>query len=242
MVFQKLLSDAKLEGSIVIFDLAKQTYYSNDFEWAARGHLPASTFKIVNSIIGLEMSKIDYEQTIFEWDNTPKRFKSWEQDLNLHDAFHYSCVPCYQSLARDIGVDDMRAYIAEMQYGDLDIQTQNIDRFWLNGKSKISQFQQIDFLQRFYQGKLPITDDTHRIMKALMVIEDKDTYRLSGKTGWSISQNKNNAWFVGYVEKEEQVYFFATNIMPKDHFDMRNFASARKQVTYDALLALNIID
>ena len=64
--FQKLIDTAGLKGSILLYDAHKAIYYSNDFEWATTGQLPASTYKIPNSIIGLETKEVD-ESTIFKW-------------------------------------------------------------------------------------------------------------------------------------------------------------------------------
>ena len=67
------------------------------------GHLPASTFKIPNSIIALETGLIEDDSTLIKWDGDERRLPAWEQDLVFRDAFHYSCVPCYQEIARKIG-------------------------------------------------------------------------------------------------------------------------------------------
>lgn len=183
--FQSILDSAHLKGSILIHDFNKNKYYSNDFNWAREGHLPASTFKIANSIIGLEIGIIENDQKVFEWDGEERMFESWEQDLILKDAFHFSCVPCYQELAREIGSSRMNLYLEKLDYGNIDVDSTNIDLFWLAGESTISQFQQLDFLERFYSKDLPISVHTYDIMKTIMIIEDVD-YKLSGKTGWSI--------------------------------------------------------
>jgi beta-lactamase class D len=72
-------------------------------------------------------------------------------------------------------------------------------------------------------------------MKRLMVIEETDTFKLSGKTGWSIRNGNNNGWFVGYYEKEGKVLFFATNSNPREKFNMDLFPMIRKEITLQAL-------
>ena len=42
--FGKILDSLGVEGSILIYDNASKTYYSNDYIWAKEGNLPASTF------------------------------------------------------------------------------------------------------------------------------------------------------------------------------------------------------
>lgn len=233
--FQEILDSANLKGSILVYDFKREIYKSNDFGWAKKSHLPASTFKIPNSIIGLEMGILKNDSTLFKWNGEQRRLDVWEQDLSLKDAFHYSCVPCYQELAREIGVKQMEKYIDEFSYGDIKVDSTNLDFFWLQGDSKINQNQQIDFLRRFYLSELPIKRKTDDIMKRMMIIKQNENYVLRGKTGWSITNDINNAWFVGYVETKENVYFFATNVEPMPKFDMNDFPEARKMVTYKAL-------
>lgn len=111
----------------------------------------------------------------------------------------------------------------------------NINVFWLEGESKINQFQQIDFLKRFYKSELPISEITENTMKKMMVIDDNKENKLSGKTGWSIRNGNNNGWFVGYLETASKTYFFATNIEPKKDSDIDQFLTARKEITNRAL-------
>jgi beta-lactamase class D len=239
--FGEILDSAKVQGAILVYAAEDDKFYSNDFEWSKQGSLPASTFKIANSIIGLETGVVEGDSTIFKWDGQPKALKVWEQDLRFREAFHYSCVPCYQQIARRVGYERMTAYIQKLDYGNIQFDSSLIDRFWLEGESTITPFQQIDFLQRFYNAQLPIKERTHSIMKKLMVMEENEQYKISGKTGWAIRNGNNRGWFVGYVETNEQVYFFATNIIPKEQFNMNLFPKIRTEITYKALQALNII-
>ncbi len=238
--FQSMLDSADLAGSILILDPIKKIFYSNDFEWAHTGKLPASTFKIPNTIIGLETGIIENEKTLFKWNGEKRASKYWEQDLTIKDAFQLSCVPCYQEIARKIGTNQMRTKIEYINYGSMVFDSTTIDQFWLKGNSSITQFEQIDFLQRFYNSSLPISPRTENIMKSLFVIDKNEAYRISGKTGWSINDQINNGWFVGYIELSQDVYYFATNIEPKKNFDMKLFPPLRKEITYKALQLLKI--
>ena len=156
--------------------------------------------------------------------------------------FIFSCVPCYQEIAKKIGVERMNISLDKFDYKGMNVDSTNIDKFWLQGKSRISQFQQIDFLKKLYKGKLPISKRTDMLMKKIFLIKKNKQYSLNGKTGWSISNGIHNGWFVGYVEKQNNIYFFATNITPKDNFNMKLFPKSRKEVTFKALKKLNIIN
>jgi beta-lactamase class D len=239
--FQTLIDSSDVKGSILIYDLKDDKYYSNNFNWAKKGNLPASTYKITNSIIALETGVVQSDSTLFKWNGEERRLKIWEQDLIFKDAFHYSCVPCYQEVARKIGVNRMNKYLDKFDYGKMKVDSTNIDLFWLEGESQINQYQQIEFLKRFYNSELPISQRTETIMKRMIVIEEDETYKLSGKTGWSIRDGNNNGWFVGFVEIKENTYFFATNIEPNQRFNMDMFPMIRKELTFKALKQLNII-
>ena len=237
---KSIIDSSGVAGSILIYDPQKEVYYSNDFAWAEIGRLPASTFKITNSIIALESGAVENDSTVFKWDGKKRRFKIWEQDLIFRDAFRFSCVPCYQDVARRIGPKRMNEYLAKLRYGNMDVDSSNIDVFWLEGNSRISQFQQIHFLKRFYNSQLPISERTEKTVKRMMVMDNNEDYILSGKTGWSIRGGHNNGWFVGFVEKGNQVFYFATNIEPAEQFDMKRFPKTRKEITYRALKKMDI--
>ncbi len=237
--FQTFIDSADVAGSILIYDLKDDKYYSNNFSWAKKGNLPASTFKIPNSIIALETGVVENDSTLFKWNGEERRLKVWEQDMTLKEAFHYSCVPCYQEIARKIGVKQMNEYLNKLDYGKMNVDTTNIYMFWLEGESQINQYQQIEFLKRFYNSELPISKRTEAIMKRMIVIEENETYKLSGKTGWSERNGNNNGWFVGFVETKENTYFFATNIEPNQKFNM--FPMIRKELTFKALEQMEIM-
>lgn len=240
--FQDILDSAKVNGSILIYDAQEKSFYSNDFDWSNKGQLPASTFKIPNSIIALETGIVENDSTLFKWDGQSRALKVWEQDLVFRDAFHFSCVPCYQEVARKVGLQRMKQHVAQFNYGAIKVDSSTIDNFWLVGDSRISPFQQIDFLGRFYRSELPITARTEQIMKSMMVLEDKVNYKLSGKTGWSIDRGHDNGWFVGYLESKDNIYYFATNVEPQEQFDMNLFPMIRKAVTFQALREMGLME
>lgn len=238
--FGQIMDVVGVRGSVLIYDPQKRIYYSNNFQWAEKGFLPASTFKIVNSIIALETEVVENDSTLFPWHGEKRRLSVWERDMTFKDAFHLSCVPCYQGIARNVGVMLMKGYLTRFGYGHMIVDSSNIDTFWLDGESTISQMEQIDFLRKFYFSQLSISERTEQIMKSLMVISDKNNSRLSGKTGWSIRHGSHNGWFVGYLEKDLEVYFIATNINPKKNFDMDLFPVVRKGISMEALKVMGL--
>jgi beta-lactamase class D len=239
--FQQIIDAAGVSGSVLIYDPQKDIYYSNNFERCKTGFLPASTFKIVNSIIALETGVVAGDTTLLKWDGQTRQRPEWNKNMTLNEAYHVSCVPCYQEIARKIGAKRMRSWLDTLHFGHMVFDTASIDLFWLEGESKISQFEQIDFLKRLYYTKLPVSERTFTSMKKMMVLDDNQQYKLSGKTGWAIRNENNYGWFVGYVEKGNAVYFVATNIEPKEAFNMDMFPKIRSEITLAALSKLGFI-
>jgi len=226
-----LLDSALLDGVILVYDESNNQLISNNFDKATEQVLPASTFKIPNTIIGLETDKIESEQTIFKWDGEERAMSVWEQDLVLRDAFQFSCVPCYQSLALRIGLDTMHHYLDKLQFGEMIVTQSTLDNFWLTGPSKISPYEHVEFIRKLFHVELPIKKRTQNIMKNILSIDHSAEYHLSGKTGWANLPNKDIGWFVGYLEKDNNNYFFATKVEPKENFDMKDFPRIRMELT-----------
>ena len=234
-----ILKKYDVTGSVLIYDPKTKSYYSNDFDWAKTACSPASTFKIPNSIIALETGVLESETSVFKWDGKPRRQAKWEKDLTLKEAFQVSCVPCYQEVARKVGVERMRKMLDKMNYPGMIFDSTSIDNFWLEGDSKITQFEQIDFLERFYFSELLISKRTETIMKDIMIIETTENYVLSGKSGWTFRDEMNVGWLVGYLESKGKVYFFATNI-EKAEATMETFPQIRIDVTLESFGVLGI--
>ena len=237
----KLMKTAPAKGAILIYDYQQKRYYSNDFEWAKRGQLPASTFKIPNSLIALEVGTVKNDSTLIKWDGNKRYLKIWEKDMIFRQAFHLSCLPCYQELSRKAGEEQMHAWVDKLKYGKMVFDSTSYDRFWVVGESLITPFQQIEFLMRFHEKKLPITERTDKIAKRMMIKEQTDQYVLRAKTGLSNPEGKLNGWFVGYVEKGDDLYFFATNLDPKPGTPDKKFIPLRIELTMKALKQKGIL-
>lgn len=230
----------KANGSILIYNQKENSYTGYNLERCNVAFCPASTFKIPNTLIALEsgVATTDY---VFEWKGEKRTFPAWEKDMTLAEAFKASCVPVYQEIARRVGVNKMKNYVQLFNYGNMDINPENIDKFWLEGNSSITQYQQIYFLQKLYNLELPVSGQSMKSVKEIMLHEATDNYRISGKTGWAVRQNESITWFVGYVEANNNVYFFATNVAPSSETDLQTFSQVRIDLTRTILKQLEII-
>jgi beta-lactamase class D len=77
------------------------------------------------------------------------------------------------------------------------------------------------------------------IVKNIMVYETTDDYTLRGKTGWAQLPGKNIGWFVGYIELDENTYFFATNIETEKAGP--DFPASRIDITKSILKELSLL-
>lgn len=239
-VLKKIFDQYGMKGSFLIANQALTEYRYYNKKRAESAFLPASTFKIPNTIIGLETGAINSE-TVFLWDSTERRLDAWEKDLKLKESFQVSCVPCYQEVARKIGFRRMKDYLGKFDYGTMIFDENTVDKFWLEGESKISSYEQIDFLKKFYNDELGIKQSTKAIMLNIMLSENTKDYKLYGKTGWSVRNGNNYGWYVGFLETPGNLYFFAVTMEPKNKKDTDSFAKNRKQLTIDCLKKVGLI-
>ena len=117
------------EGCFVMFDLQKDSYIKYNSKRCGDRFIPASTFKIFNSLVGLETGAVNDENEMMKWDGEKRIYNMWNQDHNMTSAFKYSAVWFYQELARRIGEEKMQKHISANHYGNEDI-SGGIDKFW----------------------------------------------------------------------------------------------------------------
>jgi beta-lactamase class D len=199
------------DGAFVLYDLNGNRYVRYNSQRCAERLLPASTFKIMTALIGLETGVIPDENFIIPWDGTQYENSTWNQDHTLKTAFQNSVVWYYQEVARRIGRERMQQYIDAVGYGNQDM-TGKTDSFWLDGAIRISADEQVEFLKKLYQDDLPFSSRSMALVKEIMLLENDQAHRLRGKTGSGWVDNLYIGWFVGYQEVNGNVYFFATNI------------------------------
>jgi beta-lactamase class D len=238
--FKKFYDDYNVEGSFVLYDQseAKYTFY-NESQFKQQ-FSPASTFKICNSLIGLETGVIKNENFVIPWDSVVRRIPVWNQDQNLKSAFKNSTVWYYQELARRVGGERMKYWLDKANYGNADT-SGGIDKFWLTGGLRITPEQQINFLRRLHDNNLPFSQRSMDIVKNIMIVRDTLGFIVRAKTGWGDQDNLNIGWYVGYVQTKDNVYYFV-NCIQTVNSDNPDFAGARIDITNKILAKLKIIN
>lgn len=239
----KYFTDNKVEGCFSIMNngTGRFTVY-NLARYRDSIYLPASTFKIVNSLIGLQEGKITSDSMVIKWDGIKRGFDAWNKDLIMYEAFRVSAVPYYQEVARRIGKDRMQFWLDSLSYGTKKI-TSAIDTFWLDNSLKISPDEELGLVKRLYFHQLPFFKTYQDMVKRAMLMEDNTTYRLGYKTGWSFWDEKTKkhlGWIVGWIEENNHPYFFVLNLESADpNFDMQG---VRMKMLKDILKQLGFFE
>lgn len=213
---KKYFEENKVDGCFSMFNNAdgKVTVYNMALDTVR--FTPASTFKIVNSLIGLEIGRITDEKMPIKWDGVKRPIEDWNRDLTMEEAFKVSSVPYYQEVARRIGRDTMQQWIDSMKYGNMNI-GKYIDSFWLDNSLKISPDEQLGLVKRLYFDQLPFQKRTQQIVRDVMTQEDNTLYTLAYKTGGGFDESHHSiGWMVGWIEENKHPYFFVTLVKSAD--------------------------
>lgn len=233
--FQRYFDSLGVQGSTTIYDYKNKNWIFTDELDAQLATLPASTFKIPNSLFALEYKAVQDENEVFKWDREPKSHLGtvvnvWNKDTDLKSAFKNSTVWFYVEIAKKIGRKKYKRTLKKFKYGNGNLNEKGID-FWNYGEFKISPKSQVEFLIKLYENKLPFSALTIDKVKAIMVSEQTETHTYRDKTGWTRKNGQDIGWWVGSLEVNENVYFFATRLIKDENDNNPNFLKGRKEIT-----------
>ena len=220
---EKYFTENKVTGCFGLYNNATNQFtFYNKKRFTDSSYLPASTFKIVNSLIGLQTGVISSDSMIIKWDSIKRNVEAWNKDLSMYEAFRVSAVPYYQEVARRIGKERMEFWMDTVNYGAgakdtvFRISTA-IDTFWLDNTLKITPDEELGLVKMLYFNQLPFFKAYQEKVKQAMLFENTTMYRLAYKTGWGKKENGNHlAWIVGWVEENNHPYFFVLNFESSD--------------------------
>ncbi len=233
----QLFAHYGLTGTMVISSLnTGQTFIHNEAR-AKQRFSPASTFKIPNTLIALETKAIQGKDDVLKWNGQHYNFPDWNHDQTLESAFKVSCVWCYQQMARRVGAKNYPKYLSKIDYGKL-TQPFEVTTFWLDGSLQISAIEQIEFLKKVYRRTLPFSQTSFDTLRQIMLMEETPNHKLWAKTGWAARTTPQVGWYVGYVEKAKEVFFFALNIEVQNE----NELPLRQKLAREALQQKGIIE
>jgi beta-lactamase class D len=206
-------------GTFAVYNSATGQMTVIDGKRAAVRYVPASTFKIANSLIALETGVVKDENEIIPFGGKLQDIKSWEKDMSMRDAVPISNVPIYQELARRIGLQNYAIWLAKLDYGNRESGAA-LERFWLDGPLGTSAIEQARFVARLAQGSLPMSARSQALVRDILKLESKDGRTLYGKTGWS----QKIGWWTGWVDDNGKITSFALNM------DMPSAQDAPKRI------------
>lgn len=234
---KKFFDEANVTGGIYIYDLNKNKYTIYDRKRMDTGFVPASTSKIIHSLIFLDSGAIADENETLKWDGVKRSIEAWNKDHNLRSALPASAVWFYIEVSKRVGQEKMQKYYDAVGYGNRNTNGFG-DAYWVKGDLRVTPREQIEFLVKFHQNRLPFSPQVISVVKDILTEEKTPNYTLRAKTGWSSVYSPQIGWWVGYVERGADVYFFATEIDIKKDED----AAKRKEITKKILRELKIIE
>jgi beta-lactamase class D len=210
----KRFADAGTAGTFVGYKIDDYLVIASDKDRSGEAKLPASTYKIPNSIIALETGVVsDPDKDVFKWDGVVRSIEAWNKDHTLRSAIAASVVPVYQEIARRIGQERMQKYVDLFEYGNRDIGG-GIDQFWLTGNLRIDPVQQVDFVDRLRRGTLPVSKRSQDLVRDILPVTkvgDSIIRAKSGLLGAEIGK-PSLGWMVGWAEKGSANTVFALNL------------------------------
>lgn len=198
-------------GSFVLYDMNNDEYTVYNEEKSRERVSPNSTYKIYSALSALENGVITEENSLMNWDGVLRYYDEWNRDLDLYGAMKYSANWYFDKINSINGIENVQNDLIKIGYGNCDFSGGN--DCWLESSLKISPLEQVDILKDFYTNNFGFSQSNIDTVKnSIKILSENDTV-LYGKTGTGRIDDKDiNGWFVGFVEKGDNVYIFATNI------------------------------
>jgi beta-lactamase class D len=235
----KRFADDGTVGTFVGYKIEDYLVIASDKDRSGEAMLPASTFKIPNSIIALETGVVgNPDNDVFKWDGVVRSIESWNRDHTMRSAITASAVPVYQEIARRIGEERMQKFLDLFEYGNRDIGG-GIDQFWLTGNLRIDPVQQIDFVDRLRRGALPVSKRSQELVRDILPVTKSGESIIRAKSGLLGAElgKPSLGWMVGWTEKGSASTVFALNM---DVREPRHIA-ARMTLTQQCLTDIGAI-
>ncbi|WP_441639468.1 class D beta-lactamase [Cupriavidus sp. YAF13] len=188
----------------------------------------ASTFKVPLSLMGFDAGLLADEHApampyreAYRESNPAKRVTTDPQSWMKTSVVWYS-----QQLTQQLGQARFARYIRAFQYGNGDVsgdpgKHNGLTHSWLSSSLKISPLEQVAFLQKVVNRKLPVTAHAYDMTSRIMALgELPNGWAVYGKTGTGAPRLANGAedwshgygWFVGWAAKDGRNVVFARMI------------------------------
>lgn len=227
-------SAATRECVVVRSLLTGETHISDHQECGIRS-VPASTFKIANTVVGLETGVIRDIDAVVPWDGTPQPVRPWNADHDTRSAMRESVLWFYRDVARRIGEERMHAQLPRIGY-PRDFRG-SVDLFWLDGRMEISPIEQVSFLTRLFSGRTAADPASVATVRELILhpdgyvhgfpdlpLEWPEGSELRAKTGNARNEARDQftSWLVGEAKCGAETLVFAARVRSDKPLERRS--------------------
>lgn len=204
-----------IDGCAVIYSPVQKEYSFFNEDMCKQEESPYSTFKIVSALLGLQNGVIVDESSTMGYDGADYGNSEWNRDLTLEEAFQKSCIWYFREVVDSVGNDEIQRELDELQYGNRNISEWNgsninpieeLNGFWLDSSLKISPLEQVEVLEKIFEGQSDYDSGNIEILKRIMLVDENGTQKIYGKTG---TGGNGKAWFVGFSESNRERKYFA---------------------------------
>ncbi len=228
-------------STLLLVRLSDGARWVSNPERAERRFAPASTSKIVHTLIAIETGYATPD-SFFEWDGTVRFVDAWNRDQTLASAYAVSAVWVYQRITSELGAATMSSWLDRLDYGNADIGGEgDLTTYWLNGPLAISASEQVEFLTRLANEALPLSADTMATARPVMIADSGEDWTLYAKTGWQwVEDGTDLGWYVGWLTTAgdaSDTWVFAFNLDVHSDADVRK----RRPVVREALAAVGAL-
>lgn len=204
-----------IKGGAVFFNPDTNLYDIYNHKLLNEQIPPYSTFKIISSLMGLSQNLVTSLESTLGYDDINHQRKVCNKNITFKEAFRESCVWFYEKIMDLLDKEYVQNTLIKLKYGNSNISAWNEkghNTFWISSSLKISLLEQVKVLETIFEGKSLFRPKDIDLIKNFMLIQSNKNYSVYGKTG---SAESTNAWFVGFVEKNNKRIYFAIRISDK---------------------------
>ena len=237
-LFCALPSFAKGECTIVM-NVVGNEFVHESGEICHSRYSPASTFKFPIALMGFEEGVLSSaKDPLVPYDpKTNAYFKSWRTDVWPSYWLKHSVIWYSQFVTKAIGREKFSQYVSMFDYGNEDATGEltgedGLVRAWLSSSLEISPHEQALFLSKVVKREFSLTENSYEgLVSSAETFETNGGLSLVGKTGTGFRLKPDATrsdvqfgWFVGWVEKNSQVFVFVKLV--DDGVRRKGFASS----------------
>ena len=142
----------------------------------------------------------------------------------------------FQTLDQSAGLPAIQNFVRKIGYGNQTV-GENLASYWGDSSLLISPIEQVELLRKFDENQFGFAPQNVEAVKASIRLHTAGNATLYGKTGTGEENGQNVlGWFIGYLEKDGNTYYFAVNIQNEQDAD----GTAATALAFEVLEALGL--